>query len=509
MKKLLIIILLQLGLIMFSQDKIYFDKDWQITTKENMVYYRELSQNNDLFLIKDFYKNGQLQMEGWAKDTTAGSEIFDGKVTWFYEDGKEMMHRNFKNGQPIGKSKSYDEQGRVTQDLDYDAKGKYSGTYYVYKDVTNYTYVNQISTYKDSRPVKDITYDDDIKGVRIEMHHDKNDEPTVKYFGNFGEYIGESIGYDYDNNLHVNYTYNPMRVNYVIEYKNGKLASEKYYYENGKLKSEYQKDSDISTRKTYDKDGKLIGNLLYKKSPDGYFSIFEGTEIIFFYEKDNVIERKTEYKSFLPIKETYYYDTGVIRAEYTTNPKSIYREKAIYYDENGKQKSQLTYDEYGSPKDGTRFEYGNMEVYKDGVLISQELYDKAKQLRFQKILDGVSNIYQNKVYDENGKQTYTYTTNKEDEGYYFTTNITVYKDGKPLPDVVIVKGGILQTGKLTIRKDGKETLIERNGEWLLMKIYNNNGQLEKEIKELANESAIYSIIYEDYLKNGDWYYAMY
>ena len=47
-------------------------------------------------MIKDYYINGALQMEGTAVDDTPNQEVFEGKVTWYFPDGKVEMVSNFK-----------------------------------------------------------------------------------------------------------------------------------------------------------------------------------------------------------------------------------------------------------------------------------------------------------------------------------------------------------------------------------------------------------------------------
>ncbi len=74
---------LVLSINVYAQEKTYFDENWEKTTQENMEYYRETTPKGKLTLIKDFYKNGTLQMEGLASDTTPSNEVFEGKVTWY------------------------------------------------------------------------------------------------------------------------------------------------------------------------------------------------------------------------------------------------------------------------------------------------------------------------------------------------------------------------------------------------------------------------------------------
>ena len=117
----------------YSQQKIYFDEEWLPTTKEKMVFYREISKEKNLFHIKDFFKSGKLQMEGYSTNDETNNEAFEGKVVWYFENGKTSKISEFKKGLPVGKEIEYDEQGRVIADLIFSEIG-FSGKKFEYKD---------------------------------------------------------------------------------------------------------------------------------------------------------------------------------------------------------------------------------------------------------------------------------------------------------------------------------------------------------------------------------------
>ena len=154
-----------------AQDRIYFDSAWAVTTKEKAVFYRETEQKGNLTLLKDYYKNGTLQMEGLASDTTPGEEIFDGKVTWYYPNGKVQSFTHYKNGRFVGESKGYDEDGKINTDLVYDADSDYTGKMYTNKNDKNGVYYNSVGDYKKSNLVKTIIYDENINGIRTETDY--------------------------------------------------------------------------------------------------------------------------------------------------------------------------------------------------------------------------------------------------------------------------------------------------------------------------------------------------
>lgn len=83
-KSTLIIALISAYSVTFAQERIYFDENWEATTKDHMVYYRETSKQGNLILLKDYYKNGTLQFEGLASDVTPNHEVYEGKVTGIF-----------------------------------------------------------------------------------------------------------------------------------------------------------------------------------------------------------------------------------------------------------------------------------------------------------------------------------------------------------------------------------------------------------------------------------------
>ena len=191
-KKMLFLFLFFIGIFAFSQEKLYFDADWEPTTKDKMEYYRETSKSGNLTHIKDFYKNGTLQMEGEASDPTPNSEVFEGKVTYYYPSGKKQTETEFKNGQPIGIARDYDEEGRILRDFVYQKDGNYSGVAHYYK--MDDEDLNSYFEYKNSESVKTIVYDKDMKGIRYEIHYNKNgEESETKYFGEGGKLLGNRI----------------------------------------------------------------------------------------------------------------------------------------------------------------------------------------------------------------------------------------------------------------------------------------------------------------------------
>lgn len=83
-----------------TKDKIYYNKNWESSTKENAEYYRIISKERELFHVMEYHLNGTLQMNGYYK--TLNPEIKEGLFTYYDENGKKSSQGNYfantKNG---------------------------------------------------------------------------------------------------------------------------------------------------------------------------------------------------------------------------------------------------------------------------------------------------------------------------------------------------------------------------------------------------------------------------
>ena len=88
---------------MVSQDSIFFNNNWEKTTKDLATYYRlkpikfkaeellgeKISNIDSLYLIEDYYMcNNNLQFRGYSVDEEANELI--GKSIWFYPNGNPI-----------------------------------------------------------------------------------------------------------------------------------------------------------------------------------------------------------------------------------------------------------------------------------------------------------------------------------------------------------------------------------------------------------------------------------
>jgi CHAT domain-containing protein len=79
---------------------IWFSEDWKETRRQDSVaYYREIAYQNDLPAgqVRDHLRSGELQFEGKVlKDRP--SLVYDGVVTWYWENGVKRTEVRFENG---------------------------------------------------------------------------------------------------------------------------------------------------------------------------------------------------------------------------------------------------------------------------------------------------------------------------------------------------------------------------------------------------------------------------
>jgi antitoxin component YwqK of YwqJK toxin-antitoxin module len=135
---------------LFGQKTIWFDKNWQQTSKENSVYYRpEPKKVKSGFWIVDYYKNGQVQMEGFSTVNSPNNESFDGLVTYYHQNGKPFHKANYKNGKLEGVRKVFYETGELKEQGRY-KDGKRQG---IWKTFYKNGKIKNKGKYKDNEKV--------------------------------------------------------------------------------------------------------------------------------------------------------------------------------------------------------------------------------------------------------------------------------------------------------------------------------------------------------------------
>ena len=235
MKIFIIHFLLLFSATSFSQDTIYFDKDWKPSTKNNYSFYRPipLKKVGDLVLLKDYYKDGTLQFQGYIYPTDEHKYV--GDVYWYDNNGLDNGFRQNLNKSSVKELTYYNPNGSVWKKITYDKNGKKSNivVYFNNKElikgeIKNHEYIGYFSPEKPK-----LNYDNPFK----KNEEEDRDIPLV---------MGVQTS---------DYSETPKEK----DKDKDKIYTQITYWDNGK-KAKEETISNYTTLKTifWDKAGKLI-----------------------------------------------------------------------------------------------------------------------------------------------------------------------------------------------------------------------------------------------------------
>ncbi|MBW1296895.1 toxin-antitoxin system YwqK family antitoxin [Aquimarina litoralis] len=377
-----------------QKDTIWYDKNWKLIGKENASFFRPPAIKKDsLYLIKDYYIDGTLQMEGLSRSNDEES-IWEGEVTWYTETGKISQIVSYKDGFFDGDMITYYKDQKLV--ANYKNGKLISGkNNFVFSGIQQYTEI------KDSI-IREVTYNKDLKGIRYESIKKITDtypkEIEVKYYGNSGEYLGALSTDDKGKykGISVIYYQNPLRVKQIRDYayKNGIVTA--FYYPNGVVREQVdvKKKNNIEY---FDRNGKFLHAVKFESSNKSW-DLKDGTKVKFY---SNDIEDKVHLIEYIEkldangkiIFKQYFYENQ--------KPKSkIYHEnnikkEIINYDESGKETSRLQYKGY-QPYEGI-FKQKNRElVYKEGVIIKETEFYPQSNNKFSVFENGIITYFDKK-----------------------------------------------------------------------------------------------------------------
>lgn len=212
-----------------QMDTLYFDENWEPSSKEEMVYYTPPPEPmGDKYLFKDYYKSGKLYFE--ALSTSKTEKNFDGLAKFYAENGQLIESAVLNNGLINGEVNSFDEKGKVKGKAVYLNNKQLNALMFYYKGDTEGSpdYDTAVKTVNDEISVE-IIFDGNLKGIRKETYFRNK---TLKSYDAEGRLIGTAKLKEADPNGNVldylkeanepiegtvvDYLYNPMRVNKII-----------------------------------------------------------------------------------------------------------------------------------------------------------------------------------------------------------------------------------------------------------------------------------------------------
>ena len=408
----------------------YYDKDLNLAIDINCI--------DGKCIQKGYYSNKELAYIKEGKLTENLDVLASGKYTEYYKNGKIKIQGNYKEGRRNGEFKTF-------------LKNSKSAGSVIYKDgkIIKSTLIKSMKDNASFSPISYVNYDLDTSYSIGKVDFPNKLLKTYYMYNKKGVLNGDSIKY-----------YEEGNIQSIVPYKNNLVEGLIIrYYENGNIKEEvnYKNDKMNGEAKSYDENGKLNGRTIFKddikleeevhKENEILKNTFKNGEVV---KQDicslngNVKERRVlngnemEYSSF--------YENGNVKQKILTKDKVIIKEQL--YARNGNIMLNSFFSMDGKPIKEV-FEY-----YPDGKLFR-------KITSINEMLDGdyleyyANGNLKNKAFFKNDKQ----------EGEY----IAYYKNGA-IMQKVLYKNGV---------RNGEAIAYYENGV-IEQKAYFVNGKKEKE-----------------------------
>ncbi|WP_346883744.1 hypothetical protein [uncultured Algibacter sp.] len=450
----------------YSQEKdtLCYTINWSKTTKAFATYFRPLPliKKDSLFLIKDYFIDGQLQMQGLSSSNT--KDIFEGLVTWYYKNGNKKTERHYKKGKQDGRIKGFFEDGTLKSDGQVKNNVFTSGTF-IYTcncpfKVTKYknqSITERLSYYKDTKTVAERQLIEYFDQVKKSIYYDRkgNEIASVNYKNRSGNYLEVESG----TKIHFSYT-NDFFVKAIIA--RTIISSEKNTKKEITLNSKNEQIAEGILEDGYPHEGKFLkkGAIISYKNGEKHGKItccLDNVNISIEGEYKNRLEHNgaffnvnkktiTSYQNGLLHGEKKVYDNNYNIVGLENYNRGVFNGKRITQNRFNKKLHTSFYNN-DSVENGELFEGGDLTIYKNGKLIERTTYDyKTKAPKEITRYNELENITK-KTFFKDGK---TYTL--------------LYKNGSPFEGVQVqpfaintYKNGVYE-GPFIIY-DSKQTII--------------------------------------------------
>jgi len=99
-------------------DTIFFNKHWKKCEKKNAAYFRINAGAKNNYLVKDFYINGQIQMESEA--SAYEPLVQNGTSTYYYENGQKQASGKYNSGEQTGAWTYWKVNGKLKEVINHD-----------------------------------------------------------------------------------------------------------------------------------------------------------------------------------------------------------------------------------------------------------------------------------------------------------------------------------------------------------------------------------------------------
>jgi antitoxin component YwqK of YwqJK toxin-antitoxin module len=466
MKKFIFTLILAIFSISFlygQTDTTFFDGHWEKTVRTQALFYRlPLISSGKGFLIRDFYISGAKQFEGIT--LSQDSDVYQDKVTWFYENGKFEKIANYNNGIKQGEFINYDVQGNIVAEGVYKDDNPYEGSF-----VSSNEYVTQILYYTKGGIIRSEVFGNKTGSkakITSLFFPGTMDYMELSFYNQKGDFVGKLNMKDNEpfDGVLVEYKFNPMAVESVKEISEGKIKSPvKYYYSNGAIKkiTHFENDYYYPFKEIYfTPDGKVIDTLyLNEGEPQN------GLKIDFFDSNESTRSDKIEKIVYYSNGELNglskkYYPNGklFVEANYTENEIDG---EMVTYDSIGNKLYTLSYID-GEPWTGIYSDDNNVKTYKEGVITEEKRFHFNGKPSYILTSEGIETVY-----DTTGNELAR--LQYKDGEPYDGKKLSMYNDQIELEEVyskgIIIKSSSYNEGKLSQTSEYEEGVIteENNG----------------------------------------------
>ena len=408
----------------------YYDKDLNLAIDINCI--------DGKCIQKGYYSNKELAYIKEGKLTENLDVLASGKYTEYYKNGKIKIQGNYKEGRRNGEFKTF-------------LKNSKSAGSVIYKDgkIIKSTLIKSMKDNASFSPISYVNYDLDTSYSIGKVDFPNKLLKTYYMYNKKGVLNGDSIKY-----------YEEGNIQSIVPYKNNLVEGLIIrYYENGNIKEEvnYKNDKMNGEAKSYDENGKLNGRTIFKDDIKLEEEVHKENEIL-----------KNTFKNGEVVKQDICSPNGTLKERRVLNGNEM--EYSSFY-ENGNVKQKILTKDKVIIKEQLYARNGNIMLNSffsmDGKPIKEvfEYYPDGKLFRkitsINEMLDGdyleyyANGNLKNKAFFKNDKQ----------EGEY----IAYYKNGA-IMQKVLYKNGV---------RNGEAIAYYENGV-IEQKAYFVNGKKEKE-----------------------------
>ena len=408
----------------------YYDKDLNLAIDINCI--------DGKCIQKGYYSNKELAYIKEGKLTENLDVLANGKYTEYYKNGKIKIQGNYKEGRRNGEFKTF-------------LKNSKSAGSVIYKDgkIIKSTLIKSMKDNASFSPISYVNYDLDTSYSIGKVDFPNKLLKTYYMYNKKGVLNGDSIKY-----------YEEGNIQSIVPYKNNLVEGLIIrYYENGNIKEEvnYKNDKMNGEAKSYDENGKLNGRTIFKDDIKLEEEVHKENEIL-----------KNTFKNSEVVKQDICSPNGTLKERRVLNGNEM--EYSTFY-ENGNVKQKILTKDKVIIKEQLYARNGNIMLNSffstDGKPIKEvfEYYPDGKLFRKISTMDEMANGDTLEYYPNGNIKKKAFFKNDKQEGEY-----TVYYESGVIMQKVLYKNGV---------RNGEAIAYYENGV-IEQKAYFVNGKKEKE-----------------------------